>query len=379
MLSYLDNSATTKPDAAVIEEVSRVLRDEWGNPSSLHGRGLAAELLLKGARETIAAALAVPPGTIYFSPNGTSSINAAIRGAAEARKRSGGKIVTTGVEHAATLRTFEHLEKQGFEPVYIKPAIDGGGLAEAFAEAVDNQTVLASVMHVNNEMGQIFDIEAIAAAVKRKNPQTLVHCDAVQSFMKLPLKLRGSNIDLLSVSGHKIHAPKGAGALYIREGLRISPIVFGGGQEKNIFPGTENTAFAAGLAKAVEIAAPDIGKNLEHAADLNAYLREGLSSAASAFALSPESALPYIISLGLEGVRSEILLHYLEAREIYVSSGSACSRGKKSRVLAAFGVPDRLADCAVRVSFSRHTSREDIDSLLEALESAEKNIRKSRR
>jgi len=375
---YLDNGATTKPSKPVIRRITEVLSENWGNPSSLHQKGIQAETALEEAREQVAGGLKTTAETVRFSPNGTSAIHGALFGAVRAMRRRGDKILSTAVEHAAAHNPLQELAKEGYKVEMLSPSLHGQDFASEFAGKVDEKTILVNVMMVNNETGQIFPVEEIATAVKRANAQTLFHCDAVQGFMKIPFSLKRSNIDLLSVSGHKIHGPKGIGGLYVKKGARIVPTMFGGGQEGAIFPGTENVAFACGLGEAVVQQGSKVEEFLKKMTDLNRYLRQNIQTINDTFILSPTAqASPYILSLGIKGIRSEILLHFLEARRIYVSSGSACSRGKKSRVLAAYGIPDKLADSAIRVSMSGDTMREELDRFCEVLEEAGKSIRRS--
>ena len=372
MEHYLDNSATTAVYREVAEKAAEIMTVNYGNPSSLHSKGMEAEDELIKARHIIAKSLAVEDNEIYFTSGGTEANNLAVLGAVNALKRRGNKIVTTAVEHSSVFETMKQLEAQGFEVTYIEPDTEGNISIEDFKAHIDKNTILVSLMAVNNEMGNILPFDKVSKIIKDNNSPALLHCDCVQAYCKIPLKLKKCGIDLATVSGHKIHAPKGVGALYIKNGVRIIPQHFGGEQEGKIRPGTEPLPLICGFAKAVTMA--DIEKNYQYISKLNSYAKEKLSTIDSVVINSPENALPYIINISVKGIRSETMLHYLEQFEIYVSSGSACAKGKPSHVLQAMKLDRDLADSALRISFSTENTEEDIDALCDAIDNGMKKL-----
>lgn len=361
---YLDSAATTKPCTETVAAVAEAMRDSFGNASSLHGMGIRSEKIITAAKKTLLSKLG--EGDIIFTSGATESSNTAINGAADIYRRTGNRIVTTAIEHPSVANVMTHLEEKGFEVVRLAPK-DHPDFVQALADAVDEHTLLLSCMAVNNETGYAVDVKRLYRLVKKKNPKTIVHIDAVQGFLKVPLEG-----DLISISGHKIHASKGIGALYIKKGIRITPLLLGGGQQKNLRSGTEPVELIAGLDAAVKA----YHGTAEHFSALKQRLLEGLSSLSGITVNSGEDCLPNIVNFSVEGVRSEIMLHSLEEREIYVSSGSACSRGKTSGVLAAFGIPDKLADSAVRVSMCADTTAEDIDALVAGINAGIERFRR---
>lgn len=363
---YFDNSSTTKVCREAAEKVMEVMTENYGNPSSLHTKGFLAERELTEARAAVASALGAEPGEIYFTSGGTESNNLALFGAAEARKKRGNRIVTTMIEHPSVLNVMKRLEQDGFEVVFLKPDAFGKIAPEQVREAVTPDTVLVSIMRVNNEVGSILPVEAAAEAIAAAKAPALLHVDAVQAFGKLPLNPAKMKADLMSVSAHKIHGPKGTGALYVGKNAHIAPRVFGGGQEKNVRPGTEALPLIAGFGAAVR-ALPDVRAELERMTALNRLCREKLAQIEGITVNSPEDALPYILNFSTGSVRAETMLHYLSGREIYVSSGSACSKGRESHVLAAMGLPHVRAASALRLSFSRWNTEEEIGAFADAL------------
>lgn len=366
MEHYLDNSATTAVSKTVAEKVYKMMTENYGNPSSLHTKGIRAEEELERSRSTVAKAMGVKPEEVYFTSGGTEANNLAVFGAVKLLKRRGNKIVTTAVEHSSVFETAQYLEENGYEVVYIKPDSDGIFHIGDFEKAIDKSTILVSVMAVNNEIGTILPIEKLKKIIEKKDSPALLHCDCVQAFGKIPLKLSKAGVDLASVSGHKIHAPKGVGALYVKKNSRIKPIFFGGEQEKKLRPGTEALPLITGFSQAVKEI--DINKNYNYVKELCDYTKEKLRKIEGIVINSPESAIPYIINFSVLGIRSETMLHFLAQKEIYVSSGSACAKGKPSHVLEAMGLDRNTADSAVRVSFCELNTKEDIDALIEALE-----------
>lgn len=362
---YLDNSATTVTCKAAAEKALHMMTVEYGNPSSLHKKGLSAELELESAREVVANSLSVDAEEVYFTSGSTESNNTVLFGVANAKKRMGNKIVTTAIEHSSVLDACKKLESDGFEVVYLTPDKDGVVPFSAFEEAVDDKTILVAVMAVNNEVGSIMNIERIGKIVKRKNPDAHFHCDAVQAYGKMILKPKKWNVDTLSVSSHKVHGPKGVGALFVRKGVRVTPLLYGGQQQKKMRPGTECAPLIAGFSEAVKEF--DVAKNREFITELNNYLKSELSKLDGITINSSSAALPYVINISVQGIKSETMLHHLEQDEIYVSSSSACSKGKKSYVLSAMGIDDKLIDSSLRISFSKYNNKDDIDAFINSL------------
>lgn len=362
---YLDNSATTKVSETAAKKAYEMMTENYGNPSSLHARGIKAEDELISARSSIAKALGVTSAEIYFTSGGTEANNLAVFGTVNRLKKRGNKIVTTAFEHSSVYESVKHLEENGFQTVYVKPDENGHFSIEDFENAIDKNTILVSVMAVNNELGTILPIERLKKIIEKKQSPALLHCDCVQAFGKIPLKLSKIGVDLASVSGHKVHAPKGTGALFVRKNLHIKPLFFGGEQEKKLRPGTEALPLITGFSQAVKEF--DIIKNYNYIKELNAYAKKRLLELDDIVINSPEDALPYIINFSALGIRSETMLHFLAQKEIYVSSGSACAKGKPSHVLSAAGLSRERADSALRVSFCELNTKEDIDALISAL------------
>ena len=363
---YLDNSATTQVLPAVAEKAVELMVKEFGNPSSLHTRGFQARKLLEEARAQVADALGAQPEEITFTSGGTESNNLVLFGAAQARRRLGNKIVTTAAEHDSVLNPCRALEQQGFQVVYLKPDSTGRLSEEALAQAIDEKTILVSVMLVNNETGAIFPVEAAGKAIRRKKAPALLHTDAVQGFGKLPFTVKRLGVDLLTLSGHKIHAPKGIGALYMKKGVRVLPRTLGGGQERGLRSGTESVPLICALGEAVK-QLPPARETLERVGELNSLLRQHLAQLPQVTIHSPEEGLPYVLNFSAGRVRGETMLHFLAERGVYVSSGSACGRAKPSHVLEAMGLPKEQVESALRVSFSRFSTREDVEALAEGL------------
>lgn len=363
---YLDNSATTRVCKAAADKALYMMTECYGNPSSLHSKGFAAEREMAAARESIAERLGAQPGEIYFTSGGTESDNLAILGAAHAKRRSGSRIVTTAIEHPAVLNTMAQLEKEGFEVVYVQPEADGNIPAEKFAAAIDAKTILVSVMAVNNETGAVLPLKEIAGIIKRRRSPALFHTDAVQAFCKQPLSMKKLGVDLISVSGHKVHAPKGVGALAVRSGVRILPHSFGGGQERGLRPGTEGVPQICAFGAAAR-AMPAEREAEETVRAVRNHLLERLAEMPEVTLNSPENAVPYIVNLSAGRVRAETMLHFLAERGIYVSSGSACGKAKPSHVLAAMGLAKDRIETSLRVSLSAENTREEIDAFADAL------------
>ncbi len=364
-MHYLDNSATTRVSKTAADKAYEIMTEIYGNPSSLHLMGMNAEKELELARKRVSAALGATSEELFFTSGGTEANNTALFGAAYAKRRSGKRIVISSVEHSSVLEAAARLEQEGFEVVRIAPQIDGRVFAEDVAEAVNDDTILVSVMLVNNETGAVMPVKDIFEAARDKNDKIICHTDAVQAFGKLDFSPKKLGADLLSVSAHKVHAPKGCGALYIKRRVRIIPRQFGGEQEKKIRPGTEALPLIAAFGAACEEF--DVEGNGERVAELNGYARQRLLEIGGVVINSPENALPYVLNISAGRVRSETMLHFLEERDVFVSSGSACAKGKPSHVLGAMGIDRDRADSALRISFSKLNTKADVDALCEGI------------
>ena len=372
---YLDNAATTKPCAEAVAAAVEAMTEKYGNPSSLHRVGLNAQLLVDDTRKALASAIGVESENIYFTSGATESNNLALRGASAAYGRKRKKIVISAVEHASVEETASDLERNGFEIVRIPPREDGRYYAADFVNACGDDTCLVSMMYINNETGYILPVKEAFSAIKRKFPDIITHTDCVQAFMKLPIKANVLCADLISLSGHKIHGVKGVGALYIRKGVRVLPVITGGKQEKGIRSGTESVPMIAAFGAAVKKFSQTITERYEKVSMLKAYLLGKLGSIDVVVINSPEDGSPYVVNISAEGKRSEIMLHFLESKEIYVSSGSACSKGQQSGVLGQFGIKDKRADSALRISMTAETTEEEIDIFCEALSDGIEKVR----
>ena len=364
---YLDNAATTRVSESAARIAFNIMRENYGNPSSLHSKGFAAEQALRLARTQLADALACSAEEIYFCSGGTEANNLAIFGTANAHMRRGKTIITTAVEHSSILEPVHQLESQGFKSKIIAPAPDGSANINAILDAVDDDTILVSCMAVNSETGAINQIDDLGRSLKRKKPDILFHCDAVQAFGKLPLSLRSSPIDLLTISSHKIHAPKGSGALFARRGVRIKPLLFGGGQENRLRAGTESLPLICAFGHMAQEMCEKREENFAYVKELAEHFLEKAKFISNICINSPDNGTPYIKNISAPGWRSETLLHALEEDGIYVSSGSACSKGKPSHVLTAMGLAPQKIDSALRLSLCCENTAEDIDIFFERL------------
>ena len=374
-LHYLDNAATTIVAPEVAEAIHTAMLTHWANPSSLYTPGAHSELELNKARGAVARTLGCTTGEVYFTGCGSESNNLALLGAVRARGW-GKRIVCTGFEHPSVTLPLERLTQEGYDVRFVAPGPDGHVDVDRMLELVDKNTVLVAAMQVNNELGTAVDVARLAAGVKARNSRTAVHVDGVQAWMRLPVKL--ANIDSYAVSGHKIHAPKGVGALYLRKGYNLEPPYLGGGQEKGMRPGTENLPYAVGLAAAAGRLAGDLPRRHQHMAMLNARLRAGLAAFPEVVINSPADAVPEVLNFSLNVIRSETMLHHLEQSKVYVSSGSACSKGAASHTLTAMGLPARRIDTAIRASFCAENTEADVDALLNGLEDGLKSLTRIR-
>lgn len=372
---YLDNAATTKPCDEAKAAVMKGL-EVFGNPSSLHRAGLDAELLVSDAREIIANALGVTPDEVYFTSGATESNNTAISGAYKAHGKRKKRVVISSVEHPAVKNPAQELEDMGCEVIKISPDENGEINARDIFAAVNEDTFLVSCMLVNNENGYILPVEKAFSMIKKKYPQVLTHCDCVQGFMKIPVKAKKLNADMISLSGHKIYAPKGIGALYVKKGLRLPPLTFGGGQERGMRPGTEAVPNIAAFAKACEIRMAHFDEDYAHVQELADYLKQQVAAELPDAVINGEGDIPHVVNLSMPGCKSEVMLHVLEGDEVYISSGSACSKGKQSGVLKALGLPKARTDSALRVSFAPFNTKEDVDAFINAVKKGAKMFRR---
>ncbi len=365
-MHYLDNSATTRVCPEAAQAALAAMTDCFGNPSSTYTLGREAKKLLDRSRKQVSDALGCAPGELVFTSCGSESDNWAILGGAEAMKRRGKHVISSLVEHDAVRKSLDELEARGFEVTRLKPEKDGSVSPEAVLAALREDTVLVTLMLVNNETGGVTDIASVAKGLRARGSSALLHTDAVQGFLKVPFSAKSLGADLISVSGHKIHAPKGVGALYIRQGLRLKPFILGGGQEEGRRAGTEAMPQIAAFGEACRIGKSGMSENIRRMAALKQELLEELRAGIPELGWV-ESAAPHILSVSLPGWRSEVLMNFLEAREIYVSKSSACKKGGRSHVLEAIGLDARAIDGALRIGLSRMSTEEDILALVRGL------------
>ncbi len=382
---YLDNSATTRVLPEVAQLMTKVMCEDYGNPSSMHRKGVEAESYIRYAKETLAKLLKVSEKEIIFTSGGTESDNMALIGCAMANMRRGRHLITTRIEHPAVLQTMNYLENQGFQVTYLPVDKSGRIRLEDLQRAIRPDTILVSIMHVNNEIGALQPIAEAGTLIKRMNPSILFHVDAVQGFGKFRIYPKKMNIDLLSVSSHKIHGPKGVGFLYVGERVKILPITYGGGQQKNMRSGTENVPGIAGMAKAAELMYENLESDVNKLYELKEYFIKGVTCIEGIQInglVSGEPDLrgtaPHVVSVSVAGVRSEVLLHALEDKGIYISAGSACASNKPqtSETLKAIGLQREYWDSTIRFSFSVLTTREEIDYTLQVLNETIPMLRK---
>lgn len=378
---YFDNAATTRAADEVAERVRYMLLENFGNPSAQSMMGVRAENELNDARKIMAKSINALPEEIYFTSGGTEDDNWAIFGTAEGYKRSGKHMITTSIEHPAVSEPMERLRQKGWEITVLDVDKNGYIDLDALRDSIRDDTVLVSTILINNEVGTIQDASAVGKLIKEKNPNTLFHADAVQAFGKYPIDVRKMNIDMLSMSGHKIHGPKGVGFFYMKKGLKVRPIIYGGGQERGQRSATENTPGIVGLAKAVELAMENMDASHEKVMEVKRTLAEGILRDIPKTHIngpSIEEASPYVLNVSFNGLRSEVLLHALEEKEIYVSAGSACSSKKKggSHVLRSLGLSEERIEGAIRFSFCRYNTVDEAAACLEILKEKTAFLRK---
>lgn len=380
MEAYLDNSATTRCSKAAADKMVLLLTEDFGNPSSLHMKGVIAEKYINEAKKKIARTLKCQEKEIVFTSGGTESNNLAIIGSAMANQRAGKHIITTQVEHASVANTMKFLEDNGFEITYLGVDHDGRISLEELKAAMRPDTILVSIMQVNNEIGAVMPVEEAGKLIKEINPGTLFHVDAIQSYGKLHISPKNMNCDLLSVSGHKIHGPKGSGFLYIKDKTKIKPIIYGGGQQKGMRSGTENVPAIVGLGVAAEEIYTDLDTKIEAMYALKSHFINEVTriDGVTVNGLTDKTSAPHIVSVSVQGVRAEVILHTLEDKNIYVSAGSACSSNKPavSATLKAIGLPKELLDSTVRFSFCVDTTIEEIDYAVKVMQDVVPKLQK---
>ena len=374
MLAYFDNSATTRPCPEAAAAVAEAMTECWGNPSSLHALGVEARRRVEAARRSVARALGAEPDRVFFTAGGTEADNWAVFAAAQRLGKRGKHVVTTRIEHHAVLHPVQELESRGFEVTYLDPEPDGTVTLEALEAALRPDTILVSVMLVNNEVGSVMPIRSMAKRTHRLAPNAIFHTDAVQGFLKVPFRASALEADLITVSSHKVHGPKGAGALYIRKGLNLPPYLRGGGQESGLRSGTEAVPNLLGFGAACEAALPALREDLAREEALKRRVQAGLT-AIEGVVLNGAQTAPHIVSFAVPGVRSQGLINCLQDRGVYVSAGSACAKGRRSHVLEALGLPPAVIDGSVRASLSRFTTETEADALVEAVAEAAARLR----
>lgn len=374
MSIYFDNAATTRVSKEAADAVYTAMRESYGNPSSSHSLGISARKTLEESRGAIARAIGAKPKNIYFTSGGTEADNIAVLSAAESMKRRGKHVLTTSIEHEAVLKSMVELERLGFEVEYLKPDTTGQVSAQAFEKAIREDTILVSLMLVNNETGAVLPVSEVSGILKRKGSHALLHSDAVQGFLEVPFSIKTLGADIISLSAHKIHGPKGVGAIYVREGLKLPPRSFGGGQETDFRPGTESAPLIAGFGAAVKAGAETMEKDIAFKRELKEEIKSLLKEHIPEIVFVGSSDAPHILCISLPGYRSEVLLNWLDARGIYVSKGSACKKGRRSHVLAAMGMENSVIDGAIRLSFSSDNTMEEAELFVKSLLQAKSEI-----
>lgn len=375
MNAYLDNSATTKPCEQALNKAMQIACECYGNPSSLHFLGFEAKKELEKSRKSVADFLGVNEGEIYFTSGGTASNMTAILGVSSAKRRNGKKIITSKIEHPSVIKNFELLGEQGFKPVFLESDRNGKISLDDLYNAVDEETILVSLMAVNNEVGSIQDFDKVKQIIKAKNSNALYHCDAVQAFGKININPAKSGIDLMSMSAHKIHGLKGSGALYVSKNVRIKPAIVGGGQESGLVSGTEAMPSICAFGEAVRNIG-SVEENLKKVEALRDRFLEKISVLDYVFVNSPSDALPYILNISVKGVPSQVMLNALSGDGICVSAGSACSKGHRSGVLSSMKLEPSRIDSAIRISLSKYTEEKEMDLLFDSIVKTANRIRR---
>ena len=362
---YLDNSATTKVSEKAAKKATEMMEKIFGNPSSLHQKGFEAQKEVEKAKEIIAKEIGADTDEIYFTSGGTEANNLAILGAVNAMRRKGNKIVTSAIEHSSVYETCRYLESTGIQVVYLKSDITGRISKNHILSAIDEKTILVTMMMVNNEIGSILPVDQIRNCIEQKKSPAIFHIDAVQAFGKIPVKVSKLKADLISASAHKVHAPKGCGFLYKSKNTRIAPIFFGGEQQGKVRPGTEAAPLIVAFGEAVSEF--NLSENYGKVSNLRDYLMEELGKIEGITINSSRDGLPYVVNFSTGKVKAETMLNFLSSKGIYISGGSACAKGKKSRVLKNIGLLDEKITSSIRVSFSKYNSKQDIDDLIKYL------------
>lgn len=376
MTVYFDNSATTKPCKEAVDAANKAITELWGNPSSLHELGSLASSELRKARKNVSKLLGVPEDNFFFTSSGTTANNTAIFGAYEKLKREGNRIVTTAIEHPSVSEPIKRLESYGVEVIRLMPDKNGKINEDELLESINKNTILVSLMAVNNEVGSILPVNAVRSAVKRAGAPALIHADCVQALSKIPVTPKTVDADIITVSGHKIHALKGVGGIYVKSQNLIKPYILGGGQEKNMHSGTEATPaiFSFGAAA---LSAMDVRRHSDYVKSLKERFLKGIEDLSCVTVNSPEDAIPYIVNISILGLPSQPTVNFMSSKGICISAGSACKTGHRSPVLTAMGLSPEIIDSAVRISFSRYNTPEEIDILINAVkEAAEKYVKK---
>ena len=372
---YFDNCSTTKICKEALENMIKTAKNNYANPSSLHLKGFESENILNLAREKIAKKINCDKNQVYFTSGGTESNNISILGSITKNRKFGDKIVTTNIEHPSVLQSVKYLERKGYEVKYIKSGSTGIDIDD-LVRAIDDRTALVSIMMVNNETGEKLPIEKIKNIIKLKKSKAIFHVDAVQAFCKIPIDVKKLGIDLLSISAHKIHGPKGIGALYVSNKNLLSPITFGGGQENGLRPGTQSVELISGFFECV-CSDEEMEERYKHVNEINNYLINKIQNIDSVNINSSSNSVPYILNLSIDSIPSEVMVNYLSNRGIYVSAGSACSGNKKSKVLLNMGLSENRVNSAIRVSFSRFNTKEEVDLFIDTIDDAIKNLSKN--
>lgn len=369
LTAYFDNSATTKPCAEAVEAAQKAITENWGNPSSLHMLGSDASHTMRNARKSVSKLLGVPSENFFFTSSGTTANNTAIFGVYEKLKRQGSRIVTTALEHPSVSEPIKRLESMGAEVIRLTPDLTGKINEDELFESINENTILVSCMAVNNEVGSVLPVNTIRTAIKRASSPAVIHSDCIQALGKIPVSPKTVDADIITVSGHKIHALKGVGGIYLKNTNLIKPYILGGGQEMNIHSGTEATPAIFSFGAAAN-AATDVRRNYDYVKSLKEQFINGIKDLSCVTINSPEDAIPYIINISILGLPSQPTVNFMSDKGIYISAGSACKMGHRSPVLTAMGLDPQIIDSAVRISFSRYNTPEEVDFLIDAVKEA---------